>query len=208
MDSYELTDRGKIVIAVVVAVILLLLPSAILLYKTVTSPPSQPTGTPNSEATGEPPPTLAEPTSPEIKDSPPPNGGGLYPSDNPPSNGGDNPDGQSPIPSPDQGHSSVDPVGGTLSFSFFPDRQTTLNRETTSMLDTFLSSPNNTQDSFIIIEIPRVSDEDVEKLMAAVVSAFAAQGVGEQRLTFSTRPSDVSGGAIDVNLYYVAHQGK
>ena len=207
MDGYELTDRGKILIAIIVAVILILL-SGILVFKTLAGNSPKSPDNYESEASGASPPSLVEPTPPEITKSPPPNGGGFNPPDATPPNGDEDPGGQAPQQPPENSQNNVDPSEGTLSFLFSPDQQNALNAEILSMFDAFLSSPKNTRDNIIMIEMPRVSDEDAEKLMAAVVNAFAVYNVGEQRLAFSTSAAEPSGGSFAVSLYYIRQQGK
>ena len=220
MEGYELTDRGKIAIAVIVAVLLLLVPSVILVYKTVAAEPVQPPGIQGSEASGASgasPPFTIEPTPREIEDSPPPNGGGFNPPEVSAPNGAvtstgddelDEDDLSSSSRPDDSSHGRVDPSAGTLSFTFSPGSQDTLHTEVTSMLVTFLSSSRNTQNSIIIVEIPSLPDEVTITLVAAIVNAFAAQGVGEQRLEFTVLPSVISGGTVEVNLHYTTRQGK
>ena len=226
MDSYELTDRGKIAIAVVIAVVLIAL-STILMVKALAARSQQPDDQ-GAAASGTSPPSIVETTPPETADSPPPTGGGLIPPDTTPvtsqdpspgiSHGaspgispptpGVTPGSPSPTPAQEQNHSSVDPVEGTLSFHFSPESQNSLDSETTAMLGAFLGSPRNTRDSYVIIEIPQLSDEDTERLVAAVVSAFASQGVSDQRLSFSRNPAGTTAGTPEVNIYYFSQQGK
>ena len=266
MDGYELTDRGKITIAVVVAIVLIAL-SMILVVKTLAARPPQQPDEQNPTASGTQPPAITETIPPVIQDSPPPTGGGLIPTDatpgaspnvsppgaspdttpgaspnvsppgaspdtmpgaspnvSPPSASPDTTPGASPNvspPPPEVTHegspsdsplenpgSIVDTAEGTLSFHYSPESQNTLDSETTSLLGAFLRSPKNTRDNYIIIELPKQASEDTEKLVAAIVSAFAAQGIREQRLAFTMTSSDASAGVFEVNIYYMASQVK
>ena len=246
MDGYELTDRGKIAIAVVIAVILIAL-AAILMVKALAARPQQPDEQ-GPTASGTSPPAIVETTPPEITDSPPPTGGGLVPTETPPVTStvtppvtstvtptGEppetspepspdisqvtppdtspsippaNPGTQPPEPAPEPPRSSVDALAGTLSLYFSVDDRNSFDAEATSMIGTFLRSSKNTRDSYIVVEIPKLTDENKERLVAAVVSAFASQGVSEQRIAFSTNPSETTAGALELNIYYYAQQGK
>ena len=227
MDGYELTDRGKIAIAVVIAVVLFALSTILVIKALAARPPQQPDGQ-GSVATDVSPPAVADTTPPEITDSPPPNGGGFNPpgappavspgfpvetppgtSQNVPPSPGVTPEpSTTPDPAEGIGQSTVDPAGGTLSFHFSPESQHSLDNETTAMLGAFLGSPKNTRDTYVVIEIPQLSDEHTERLVAAIVSAFAAQGVGDQRLSFARKPTETAAGAFEVSIYYLAQQGK
>jgi len=213
MDGYELTERGKIVIALILVLLLLLVPAAILAYKTMENVPSHPNGNNDSGASAAVPPPFIESSSPGNIDSPPPSGGGFS---NPPDvlspgisspdvsfpGGNGSPGGQNSAAPPQSGQVSVNPSEGTLSFSFSQTGQNALDSETISALDAFLSSPKNTQDAIIVVEIPALSDTGAEKLTNAVVSAFVMKGLKEQRLAFVTTPVKTDAESFEVNLYY------
>jgi hypothetical protein len=82
MYHYELTERGKIVIAIVLVILLLLVPSVILFFRTIASQPSEQQ---NPGASENPIPTHAVTPLPEITNTPPPNGGGINTPDTTPS---------------------------------------------------------------------------------------------------------------------------
>ena len=209
MDGFELTERGKIVIAVLLAVLLLLLPSAFLVYKTIAAHQSQPSDTQNPETSGALPPILFEPTPPVIKDSPPPTGGGFNPPDDPAPSVGSDVTGQDPAIPQESAHNSVDPSEGTLSIFFSPDHLYEPDAEIKSMIDSFLGSPKNTPNSSIVVEIPQLSDEGTDTLMAAIVSILTGQDVPEQRLSFIMRsPGVMDSAAFEVKIYYSVRQVK
>ena len=198
MHGYRLTNRGKIIVAVVFALIFFMLPAAILLLYTMTS---QPTAKAESGASGTSPPVHIVAPPSVASESPPPNGGGFSPTDGnentgwKPSPGVSNPV-PSPgisVPEPSPGAlnptppQSFGPVGGnpsdgTLSFSFSPDLQDRLDEETVSQISIFLTSSKNIESNRIAIEIPQLSGEYSEKLISAILRAFAAQKVPEQGL--------------------------
>ena len=204
MYGYELTERGKIMVAIILVLLLLLIPSAILLYTAMSNETSPPPDQ-GSQTSGVPPPSIFEtPPNNGSESSPPPNGGGFNQPDALPSDDNVNPGGQYPTSPPGLGQPYVDPSEGTLSFFFSPGLQNTIDVETSSMLGIFLSSSKNVPGSLIAVEIPSLSDEHTEKTKSAIVSAFAALGIREQRLSFRT---DQDGEATDpfrVNLSFSA----
>ena len=86
--GYQLTERGKILIAVILALLIFVLPSAILAFKALASQPPPPSVDRDSETSGSPPPSTSETPPNGTAESPPPNGGGF----NPPEGSGE-PDG-------------------------------------------------------------------------------------------------------------------
>ena len=76
------------------------------------------------------------------------------------------------------------------------------------MLDDFLKSPGNTQDSLIVAQMPQLQDEASEKVVAAIVSAFASYGVSENRLAFSKIPTEAALGAFEVHLSFQGQRPK
>ena len=213
MEGYELTERGKVVIAIVLVLLLLLIPSAILTLKAMANQPAQPAASDKSpEASEALHPPLIVITPPIITESPPPNGGGFSPMDVLPTDvfppdllpPGGNAAAETPgsaMP-PQSSHPSVNPTDGTLSFSFSPTQQDALDSETLSVLDVFLSSPKNTRDSAIIVEMPALSSGLTDRFMSAVISAFAEHGVAEQRLAFATVSSSAPDEPFIVNIYF------
>ena len=213
MHKYELTERGKIIIAILVVLLFLVLPAAILAYKAWAAGPQAPPPSHSTEATGTPPPSLEYP--PQISESPPPNGGGFNPPNGYPSNGNGNGNGhgngnggQESSRPPEFGPTGGTPSEGTLTFLFSPHLQNTLDAETLSVLGVFLSSPNNTPNSQIAVEMPKLSGEDAEKLVSAIVNAFAALGVRENKLAFIVNTSGEAGAAegesaVEVNLSFM-----
>jgi len=208
MHGYELTERGKILVAIVLVLLLLLVPSAILLYTAMAGQASPPPADNDAQASGDYPPLIAEMAPSQSIESPPPTGGGFNPPDISYPNAGGNPGGQYPTSPPGLGQPSVDHSEGTLSFFFSPGIQNTLDVETASMLGIFLSSPKNSPDSLIAVEIPILSEDYTEKTTSAVISAFAARGVREQRLSFRTGPDEAADGPFKVSLYFFTQPEK
>ena len=196
MNSYELTERGKIIIAVVLVLLLFVLPAVFLAFRAWSRPAEPPDGL-DSDASGGKPPTVVETIPPQISESPPPTGGGFSPPDiSMPGNGeaGAKEPTQPPGPEPEPEQPSVDPSEGTLSIFFSPGIQDALAAEMSPMLKTFLNSPKNTPDSLIMVELPLLSSEDKEKTIGVIVSAFTLLGVPAQRLQFVEKhDKDITG---------------
>ena len=237
MHQYELTERGKILVAIVLVLLLLLVPSVILLCGAMENQPPTPSGTHGSEASQSPPPSFAEISPPIISNSPPPTGGGFSPPDVTTTNGtvfiqpdvtptyyppdvtptfippnelptdGGSVIQETPKP-PDYGPTGGNPSRGTLTFLFSPDKQNTLDAETLSMVDTFIKSPSNTRSSLIRVETPKLSAEDTEKLASAVTKAFTDQGVPESRISYSVNQNEVEEDSFEVNLSYIPRDVK
>ena len=232
MHSYELTERGKIVIAVFVALILLAL-ALVLAVKTFTrqdsvSPDNQSSalfGTPSSQL--ETPTDKPAVTPPETlqttANSPPPDGGDITPpevslptassdlGENAPPNGtGGNepPGGLDNTEPPSSGPTGGAPAEGTLSFLFSPDYQSELDADTASLIGVLLNSPNNTRNSTIAVATPRLSDSASTTLMAAVVRAFDFYGVSEQRIAHIENSTRAAGKTFEVSFYFIPSSGK
>ena len=212
MEGYELTDRGKIVLTVILAVLLFFLPAAILIFSAIASQPPDIPVNEDSKASAAPPPQSETPP-PVITESPPPSGGGFNPPDtSPPTDGGageqEPPASTDPSPPPGTGQSVVDPIEGTLSFFFSPNEQNNLDAGTSSMLDEFLGSLKNTQDSIIAIETPKLTDEISDVFIPVITGALESRGVEDNRIAYITDQRIPLADAFEVNLSYVPRTGK
>jgi len=235
MHSYELTDRGKVFVSVLFVIPIFVL-SLILLYSSVSSQAQGPDiSEPSASETPSLPPSPPEspdvsPTSPDVTESPPPNGGGFSPPNgngsNPPNgngfsppngngfsppNGGegngpdevDPPDEPDPSPPPQVGPIGGNPLQGTLSFLFSPELQDELDDETEELLGDFLASRGNSPINRIIVEIPQLSRDAADKVVAAVAHAFAGWGVPSQRLSFVANPLGAAEEPFAVHLSFL-----
>ena len=226
MHRYELTERGIIVVALLLVLPIFIL-AAVLAYSAFFTPPAQPPADQGTETSGAPPPSPVESPPSTISESPPPEGGGFNPPEiSPPQGGIDSPpdtlppevgnstgepgtsNGHDPPQPPRFGPTGGNPSEGTLSFLFSPDLQDMLDAETSSMLGEFLRSSGNTDDSLIAIELPQLSDEDSEKIMTIMVGSFAARQIPEQRLAYIMHPGEIATGAFEVHLSFVPHRLK
>jgi len=208
IEGYELTERGKIIIAVALVFLLLVIPSAIIAFRTM-SQPSEPSGDQGLSTPEQLPPIVSE--------EPPPDESGAYPPQSPdPQDPHQPPEQPEDIPPesqtrpeppteqlpPEYGPTGGDPSQGTLSFLFSPDLQDDLDDETMSMLSEFLQSPRNTPDSQILVELPQLERETMEKIVIAVNSALASYGVSVQRVAVVIDPNELPQGAFEVHLSF------
>ena len=216
MNSYELTERGKIFVAVVLVLLLLLVPSAILLCTAVARQPARNNEPQGAIPSGSPPQSSVVTPTPELPASPLPSGSGLdtpnvEPNDDEIDGNDDINDdedagaegAQDPIITciPDQ--DGVTRVECVLSFMFSPDMQDSLDDATLVNLRGFVNSPDNTDDSSIAIEIPKLSEADAQKLLKALDSAFADLGISEQRLVYISDKTVTAQGTFEVNLSFI-----
>ena len=107
---------------------------------------------------------------------------------------------------PEIGSPSVNITAGRFTFYWSKNLQTSLDRETTSMLGTFLASPKNTPDSMIAIETPNLSEEDKNLFISVMTSALGELGIDSGRITHIVDPNIPLSEHIEVNLYYIASQ--
>ena len=221
MHGYELTDRGKILVTIVLVVLLLLVPSVILLYTAMSSQAAEPDGSPEAYESGIPPPSAAEPSDIGNTNTPPPTGGGFSQPDISPAEGGDgsdgsdgdgngngNGDGREVPPAQGAAQPVYDAERGVLSFYFYPEAQETLDDDTASLLRVFLGSAGNAPGSVIAVEIPRSLAGGGEKAILAITGAFAGMGIPEDRLSYATYSDEESEAPQTINLSFIAQTAK
>lgn len=203
MGNYELTERGKIIIAVILVLLLLVLPSTILVVMSWdTSPP--PADDPSHSIVPEPDPPD---DSPVISDRPLPDGSGFNPDDPPEiddneDDPADTPEEQ-PYDLPEFGPISINRTDGTMLFLFAPELQDALDPETAALLGELIASPKKTDDAQIVIEIPLLSDEDTTKLISAIADAFAEHGITQRELAYIVYQSETEDRSHEVRLSIV-----
>ena len=211
-NSYRLTDRGKILVAIVIALLVFLLPAGILLFSAMADKPPD---NEDLEPSGASPPSVVVTHPTQTTVSPPPNGGGFSP---PEATGGpeatDRPgeDGSADSKAPDKppGSSPIggNPSDGTLSFLFSTNQQDALDEDTALLLGEFLSFAGNTENSRIAVELPHLSEDAENTIISVIVNAFAARGVPENRLAFVINPESTAEGSFMVHLSYIPHETK
>ena len=198
MKGYGLTERGKIMIAIVLVTLIFVLPAIVLAVKAWNSsmpPPEKPSQT-----------VTPQESPPEISDGPLPNGSGFNPHD-PPENGNKEQGSFDPpvdpvYEPPKYGPISINSTAGTMLFRFSPEIQDAVDEETLAMIGTFLKSPKNTSNARIAVEMPQLSEDETSKLITAVTEAFVSHGVALEKLAFATYQSDSSNGSHEVKLLF------
>ena len=207
LRGFELTERGKITLAVLIVIPILIL-SIILAVITL------------SRGTAEPPPeTSHESQIPELivtQPEPPGNGGFPPPEteeepveepDEPTEEEPDDNDGESVIIEV-IGNPTVNLTAGRFSFFFSLNNQTSLDRQTSMLLDTFLTSPRNVPDSKIAIETPKLSADDTKSFMSIMTGALGERNIESQRIVHIIDPEIPLSEHIEVILYYIENSNK
>ena len=190
MGNYELTERGKVIIAVILALLVFVIPSTILVVLAWDRPPPPPNVPP---VTAEPLPLPANDI-PTNSDRPLPDGSGFNPDEKPENDGSQLDPSDSPLDTPcelpEYEPASVDLSEGTMVFLYWPDLKNPIDDEILLMFGEFLTSPKNTDTSVILAEIPLISDDETSTLIAAITDAFAGHGVPLRKLAFAVYQSD------------------
>ena len=208
MRGYELTDRGKVIIAVLLVILIFVIPATILAVRAwaISTPPPE-----DPRQSAEPLPLPADDTPPEISNGPLPNGSGFNPLDpsdqDPPQNCDDESDLSDPpqdLPSsqPEYGQAELNLAEGTMIFVFAPDVHDSLDDTTVSMLGEFLTSPKNTHKTKVAVEMPNLSEEDTAALISALADAFAQHGVTQEKLVYLKHQTEPSERSFEVILSY------
>jgi len=212
VKGYELTDLGKIIIAVFLCIAILT--TAVILAVRAWNSPELPPDNPSTIEPG--------PDDGVIVDRPPPgdsegdatdepgseNGeqGAFDPTTPPPEEPTDDPI-DDPIDDPVEEPPEVGPVSinraaGTMSFMFAPGSQTALDSESFALLDDFFSSPKNTSSAQLTVEMPHLSEREVSAVINAVTEAFAAHGVEQKDITFLAYRTDSTQQAHEVKISF------
>jgi len=224
LKGYEITDRGKIIVAVVLVVVILTT-AVVLAVRALNGngspynpegppqivdpgpgdddPHDDPNGDPiNGDGPDSPYPPGTE-NGEQVTGDPPteppvdPNGEtGDDPTDEPGGDAVDGPgDGPVQIP-PEVGPVSINRTEGTMSFMFAPSVQNTLDSNSSLMLKEFIDSPMNTQDTQLVVEMPHLSESEVTTLIRAITSAFSEYGVAQRDITFLVYQPDTTSDSI------------
>jgi len=216
MYSYELTERGKIIIAIIIVVLVFVLPSVILAINAWSNAAPPIEDPPRSEAPG-------PDDTPAISNGPLPDGSGFDPAP-PPENNDDeqdpydppedpvDPSSEEPVEPiepeeqpeevPEIGFVDLDRARGTMKFTFSPDHQIALDEDTISALAEFVTSPRNTARAHISIETPSLSNDDSAIFRAAIADAFSEHGVRSDKLVFNANSSTTYERAFDVIISF------
>ena len=103
---------------------------------------------------------------------------------------------------PQAGTSSINRSAGTMSFSFSPTQQDSLDDDTVKMLGDFITSPRNTADKQILVEVPRLSGENATVLTNAIIDAFAQNGVSQSAFSFVTYQTGSGDQSYNIRLSF------
>ena len=200
MRGYEITERGKIIIAVLIVILLFVIPSLILAINAWN----------NSPPPVEPPRSVApEPDEiPAISDRPLPDGSGFNPRELSETGNGEQGSFDPPIDHPDDepynelefGPVNIDSTAGTMSFRFNPELQDTLDSDTVALMGEFITSPRNTSNAQIAVEMPNLPEEDLSVLIAAVTGAFAIHNINLEKLAFVNQESEAEERTFEIRL--------
>ena len=236
MKSYELTERGKIVVAVIIVLLLLTLSGILMIKAGANRALRNSLEKPLTTAQSPPATETDHPT----KDSPPPNGGGFNPPDiTDPSHGANTEDPNDPNMIDDltdngsefgeedlqenvnglneikNGHEepNSDLTGakissGVFTFSLSPDNQYELDNETKLMLEKFMGLRDDAPRSKIAVETSITSDAGLSKLLSVIKLALAEYGISEKQIVHIMLPITALEDRIEVKMYYVTSSNK
>jgi len=223
MKGYELTERGKIAIAVVLAILLIIL--AVILAIRVWNSPTSPFD--NQQQPLEPDHVYSPP---EIVITPQPEEGNDVDIDSTPENGEqgafDPPQEPTEDPSDTLADETLDEssedehpqnetqdeipateahlnrAAGTMTFRFSPSTQDSLDADIIEMIADFISSPRNTADSRIVDSIPQLPERETATIITAVTDAFAQNGVAQRDLGFTVYNANSGNDSYEIRLSF------
>ena len=191
MQRYVLTERGKFLVAILVIVFFLLLPATIIAIWALTR---------EAETTDLPPNTNGIYQNGTASFSPEPT-----PEDNPePSpalSNDDNNESTSHDPSSDD-LIAFDLEAGTMTFLFTPNQQDTLDSNIDTKLGELLTSPKNTNDAKIAVEIPQLPDTETAILTTAIINAFNRHEVPLSDIIFFVYQPDPNAQTFEINISF------
>lgn len=223
MNKFEMTERGKIVIAIILVTVLLVIPTIIILISvsscsradqlgiqmafvqpdellddelllTEESTPLPDIGIVFSPTSIN---TGTQGASVQKAETDPEDSTAITPSSTQSGTGNEN----------DEVEAEPGPTGlnigeGTMSFLFFPDEQSAFDAATLTSFREFLTSSKNTSDSLIRVQVPNISDADEQIFMSALLSAFSANNLSESRLLLVKSSSRITESHFEASLSY------
>jgi len=128
--------------------------------------------------------------------------GSFDPPDEPPEDPPDEPVEELPVIGP----ISLDRAEGTMAFNFSPTTQDSLDEATVSMLSDFITSPRNTRNSQIVVEVPRAFEADSPVVLEAISKALAPHGVKEDDIIMTTYRTQANERSFEVRLSFRQNQ--
>ena len=212
MNNYELTERGKVAIAIIFAVLLFVIPAIFFIYHAWNGEPpnynpqivaATPDATnQNDVLNSDYPDVLPEhpdeadnngETNAEVPEDPP-----HYENDY---NGTDDIQAQPEDPSVN-GAARINIDEGTMRFWFSPEAQESIDSDVVSLMGDFLQSPQNTASSEIVVEIPSLTDEERESLESVITAAFAEHNVSQNDLSFAPYLLNENVGVFEIRMHF------
>ena len=200
MRGYEFTERGKIVIALIIAIPLFLIAIALAV---IAWNNSQPPDTPPSHNE-----TPLPTENPEISEEPLPDGSGFNPTEEPDPGAGEQgefdpePTPDPPEEEPDETIVYIDLSEGIMLFQYSPESHDSLDDFTVSFINEFLTSPKNTDDTQIVIEMPQLPEDEQSALISAVISAFAQHDIPPEALSYSIYHANPDVASFEVKFFF------
>ena len=230
MKGYEITERGKIAIAVVIAILMIVLAIILALrFLNGSAPPFYNQNQPLEPEQVYTPPEISSTPSPEDIDVNPDetqeNGeqGSFDPPQEPvedpdedatqePSEEAEEPEDETDAEDASEsgsenglqtnGEPSLNRSAGTMSFRFSPSSQDSLDDATVAMIGDFLDSPRNTTNTRIVVSMPQLPEVETSKIIAAVTEAFAQKGVAQRDLAFTTYSLSSGNSSYEIRLSF------
>jgi len=191
MQRYVLTERGKFLVAILVIVFFLLLPTAIIAIWALTRDPASTDLPPDTNGIHQ-------------------NGNGSFSPEPPPE---DTPDPSLNLPDDDNNESThpdtslndlvaFDLEAGTMTFLFTPNQQDTLDSNIDTKLGELLTSPKNTNDAKIAVEIPQLPDTETAILTTSILNAFIRHEVSLSDIIFFVYQPDTDIQTFEINISF------
>ena len=171
MQRYVLTERGKLLVAMII-VLFLILPPVILVIRSSQNDASQDAEQP-------------KPTPDLIQYLP-------------------TPDNSKPVSSDSSYDSSIamDLNEGIMTFLFSPEMQTSLDEDTTTAIGQLLTSPKNTGDAKLAVEIPQISDAETAVITSAILNVFSSHSIPLSDIIFFVYQPDEDIKTFKINISF------
>jgi len=89
---------------------------------------------------------------------------------------------------------------GTMTFLYTPSLQSALDDETASLIGQLLTSPQNSNDSNIAVEIPQLPEDDTAVLTTVILNAFINYNVPLSDITFFVYQPEPDAETYEINI--------
>ena len=187
MRRYELTDHGKFLIAVMLIILLLIILALTLIAWALSrnTTPDNSLHNPDAIHQNDTSPTPSEP----VLETDPDEAQALQ--------NGNNSDPEEPsLIEP----TALDIDAGTMRFLYTPDLYPILDEDTITMIGQLLTSPKNTADSILAVEIPQLPDSDAAKLTTAIIEAFTTLEIPLSDVVFFAYQTESDAEAFEIRI--------